>query len=196
MFNALYHLFFGKPINFYSPYTLNETAKRLRDASERDKRKPTIWCFIWILFTGKGRNFKLIKLETINLQSYRFHVTRDVDKSTRINTHGEVQEDNSGVRVTGFVQINLVSRFLMLFWLVLWIAIAILLIFFTTQSPFRFFPFLYVLMGIGIVLSNKHDQNKMYNQIHETLGKSKKKNYSDYMQSRLSIKNCRITCAK
>ena len=72
IFESLYHLFFGKPFNFYSPYTLEEAHQHLQNTSERDKRKPSLWRVIWGILSRQQRHFLLITVDSINLQSYGF----------------------------------------------------------------------------------------------------------------------------
>jgi hypothetical protein len=171
-FKAIYHFFWEKPIHFNSPYTLDETFQYLQDASEHDKQKSATWRFTRIILTGRGRSFKLLKLESINSQSYRFHVRRDIGRSVYINTYAQVEEGNSGVKVVGIVEVNLITRLFMVGCLIAWIAVILIPI--QTGMP-EIFPFTIVIIGIFLV-SIMADQNEMHHTIRATLGKSKQKN--------------------
>lgn len=172
----IYHLFLGKPFDFYSPYTLDETRQRLEFASERDKRKhSSVWQLIWWWFSQQLGNYIWIKVDAVKIQSYRFHVHRRIDNNTSLTAHGEVHEDESGVEVLGVVQINLLMRLIIIFWLVLWTVIFLISI--GAGSSFLFIVAFLWLLWVGfLMLSFKRDQNKMYSEIYEILGKSEKKN--------------------
>ena len=172
MFKAIYHLFWGMPINFYSSYTLDETFQYLQDASEHDKQKSAIWRFTRIILTGRGRSFKLLKLESINSRSYRFHVKRDVGRNLSIDTYGQVEEGDLGVKVVGMVEVNLITRLFMVACLISWIMIIVIPI---QTGMSNMLPFTIVFIGL-FIMSIKADQNSMHNTIHETLGKFNKKN--------------------
>ena len=174
MFEAIYHFFWGKPIDFYSPYTLDETFQYLQDASEHDKQKSSIWRFVRIILIGRGRSFKLLKLESINSRSYRFHVRRDVGRQMHINTYGQVEEGGSGVKVAGIVEVSLITRLFIVGCLIVWITVMLIPI------GNGVWDMLFISMGtISIILFIKYDQNRMHDTIRATLGKSKQKNNID-----------------
>jgi hypothetical protein len=172
MFEAIYHFFWGKPINFNSPYTLDETYQYLQDASELDKQKSAMWRFIRTLLIGRGQSFKLFKLESIDSRSYRFHINQDVGQNMSINTYGQVEEGDSGVKVVGVVEVTATTRLFIIGCLLSWVVITLLPI---QTGVSDLFSLSIVFIGI-FLLSIKTDQNGVYNTIHVTLGKSKKKN--------------------
>jgi|GEM_PF-5444949 len=168
---AIYDLFLGKPIDFYSPHTLDETYQYLQEASERDKRKPSISRRIWGFMIRQHRHFLLITLDVINTQSYSFRAQRDVGGNIRIFAHGEVYEDNSGVKVTGIIHVNILTRFILLLSLVF---VVVVLLGAILTGSWDNLPVLILFMIISILLF-KYCQNRMYNQIYSILGKSKNK---------------------
>jgi len=172
MFKAIYHLFFGKPINLYSPYTLDETYEQLENASKRAKHKPSPWRRIRGFITRQHRHFLLVTLEAIDSHAYGFQAHRDVSGGIRISVRGEVKDDESDVMVTGIVRVNIFTLIMLLLWLVLLIVILVV----TIRTPFRVIPLFYTLILSVYILSIKVSQNRMHNTIHAILGKSKKKN--------------------
>lgn len=165
MFTTITELFLGKPFEFYSPYLLDETYQRLQDVSERDKRKPSIW--------RKKRYYLLITFDSVTSKSYRFCADRDAGRNLIIIAKGLVSEDYDGIKVTGAVSIGKFTLGFMLFWLIMWLGITGS---FGFASNLQFFPFFGVLVVGMLLIVCKQYQNKMYNQIQEILGKSKKKN--------------------
>ncbi len=172
---AIYDLFYGKPIDFYSPYTLDETYQYLQDAAELDKQKSKVWRVISYVLTGSGRDFKLIKLESVSFDSYRFIVKNDVGRNMSVKTYGEVTETDSGVKVVGIIKFNLIARLFLILCLISWIVITVMSIMSIPSTVSHLAPF--SILGICLLMiSYIYDQNKMYNAIHSTLGKSKSKN--------------------
>lgn len=125
-----------------------------------------------MILTGKGRNFKLLKLESIHSHSYRFHVKRDGGRNMSIATYGQVEEDDLGVKVVGIIQVNLITQLVLLLSMI--VLIVVLGICMLTEN-WDNLPMLILLMTVFILLII-YDQNKMYNQIYAILGKAKKKN--------------------
>lgn len=166
MFKAISHLFFGKRFEFYSPYSLTETYQRLQDLSERDKRKPSIW--------RRKRFYLFIKMETVDLGLFRFCADRDVGRNLIIIGNGTVRQDASGVHVKGVVRIGTFTLGFTAVWLIFWFAIWSQ---FTFVQDIMHIP-LFGAVAISLLLIFcKQAQNKMYNQLHIALGKSKKKNH-------------------
>ena len=97
---------------------------------------------------------------------------RNVSGNVTITAYGEVEQSDSDVIVTGVVQVNAFTLFLIIFWLVLWIAILCISI----GTQFQVIPLFSLLVAGLFALSVKQDQNNLYNQIYATLSKPKKKN--------------------
>lgn len=169
---AIYDLFFGKPIDFYSPYTLDETFQYLQDASEQDKQKSMLLRFVRTMLTGRGRDFKLIKLESISFDSYHFIVKNDVSRNISVKTYGQVTETDSGMKVVGIIKFNLIARLFMLIGLIVSVGVIIIPIQWGIPEPL---PFIILINGVFLI-SMIADQNKMYHSIRTTLSKSKAKN--------------------
>ena len=165
MFKAIYHLFAGKRFDFDSPYSLDETYRRLYDLSERDKRNIHIW--------QQPRYYLLVEFESLNHSQYRFHADRDEMRNLHIIADGLVKQDITGVQINGVVTVGGFGS-VMLTFLTIWFGFWIFTAFAVHSQVMGLFGF--IVLGFAL-LSYERAQRAMYDRIYNLLGKSKKRSF-------------------
>lgn len=108
---ALYHLFAGKPFDFYTEYTLRETYQRLVKKTQHKS--------IGSRLLQNWRHLGRIELEPVKSDKFRFRFTRDAGQRMWIIAHGIVEKDSYGVHVAGKVEVGCVTLFFVIIQMVM-----------------------------------------------------------------------------
>lgn len=160
MFKAIYHLFFGKPFEFYSRYTFKETYQRLYDLSQRDKREIPIW--------RRPKYYLLVEFEHLDSNPYFFHADREEGRNLLIIAEGLVEQNTTGVKVSGVVRLG---KFTILFPLIFQVIWATLLIHLTggyQSTLLKLYVFPSVVFTLVFTIA-KYGQFKLHRTIYNTL---------------------------
>lgn len=184
MFKAISELFVGKRFEFDTPYTLHEVYDRLQLLSERDRVKLPFW--------KSKRRLLRVRMERIDKQSFQFKADRDEGRNLVVVAKGLVTQDISSVHVTGKVRLGWYTLVILTIHTIIWgtFGLTFLISIFSFSSAIEIkvcgFVFMFPALALSIFWWKlKTAQNQLYDQIHDTLEKSKRKNTESIELQRL-----------
>lgn len=158
MFKSIYHLFFGKKFEFYSPYDLEEAIFRLEALLPQEN--------------PEAKNVGDINIEVLDSYTYRFKGKRRIDKSNYVWVAGRLYNDRNGVHVKGLTYVDALTR----------LSVCMLIgggLFVTLLIIYQELSLIWVLWIAGSILfsvSYAREPQHIYELCYEALGKSKEKN--------------------
>ena len=170
MYTALYHLFMGKPFEFYTGYTLDEAHEILQLLSERDYVKRPFW---------KLGGY-LLRVNIISMDNDTIHFLGDrlVSIKLTLSVEGDIERAVSGTYIHGEVRISWRT----LGWLLVLLLPSIGMWFLSldlSMSQHVILPIIcpsYMVVFTGLLFFEcKRIQNKLYLDIRQAFGESQKK---------------------
>lgn len=176
MFKAIYHLLFGKRFEFDTTYTLHEVHERLQALSERDHAKLPFW--------KSKRRLLRVRMERMDKQSFWFKGDRNKGRNLLTVAEGVVTQNISGVHIKGKVHHGWLTLVILAPPTIIWMAFCLGLLLSilsipTTAIEVKALVLIPIFLAVAISMPwwiLKDAQNQLYNQIHDALEKSKRKN--------------------
>lgn len=157
MMNTIIDFISGKPLEFVSPYSLEETRHRLKVADASNSRRP-----------------QQVTLQPVDDISYKFHIKHIIGRNLIIESNGMIQERDEIVYVRGNVRINQNTLSLIII-LALGFSFGGVVFMAASDAPQFLVPSWLIVVAGGLIYSCKKGQDELYQLIGEILGKSKKK---------------------
>lgn len=157
MFRAIYELFFGKRLEFYTAYPLSDAVSKLQ--SLEDEGRKTLF--------GKR-----IRTRTVMMKpKHHFVCRQNFGENVDVYCKGHFEPELDGVTIIGRTYVGWFTRCFLIFgnlWLVGWT--------FASLAEEMYGMTIFGMVFIGLLYAGRiKEQRKLHTSIYQALGKSKKK---------------------
>lgn len=158
MFKATYPLFFGKPFEFYSAYSIEEATRQLHIHSQRHKRKPLSW--------RKTYQLLLVEVDENDKNTYHFKGNQEVGKNFYVIFSGDLYRRPSGIAIKGAARPGFLTLIFPLIFLIGWSSLFISL-------SHGLISLMLLILGLVVTIATYlaiiNSRNKMINTLHSIL---------------------------